>query len=184
MKLLRFSALIGITCLLSAQELDPKKLLSPPTDTWPTFHGDYSGRRHSPLKQINSENIQNLGLAWVYRVGGGGSNAAFGTSIKATPLQVSGVLYCALPDYAYAVDARNGREIWSYKWESQGGIHIGNRRSISVERSGSQAAIDSLRSTEGVALVVVDNAGRQLCCAGAAVQLRKEIISTGRNNRA
>jgi len=126
-KLLRFSALIGIACVLSAQELDPKKLLSPPTDTWPTFHGDYSGRRHSPLKQINSENIQNLGLAWVYRVGGGGSNAAFGTSIKATPLQMNGVLYFALPDYAYAVDARNGREIWSYKWESQGGIHIGNR---------------------------------------------------------
>jgi len=126
-KLLRFSLLFGICCLLGAQELDPQKLLSPPTDTWPTFHGDYTGRRHSPLKQINSENVQNLGLAWVYRVSGGGDNAAFGTSIKATPLEVNGVLYFALPDYAYAVDARNGRELWSYKWESQGGIHIGNR---------------------------------------------------------
>ncbi|MBV9677651.1 MAG: PQQ-binding-like beta-propeller repeat protein, partial [Acidobacteriaceae bacterium] len=112
--------------MLGAQELDPKKLLSPPTDTWATFHGDYSGRRHSPLKQINSENVQNLGLAWVYRASGG-DNPAFGTSIKATPLQVNGVLYFALPDYAYAVDARNGRELWTYKWESQGGIHIGNR---------------------------------------------------------
>ncbi|MBV8708650.1 MAG: acido-empty-quinoprotein group A [Acidobacteriaceae bacterium] len=126
MKLLRLSLLFGICCLLGAQELDPKKLLSPPTDTWATFHGDYSGRRHSPLKQINSENVQNLGLAWVYRASGG-DNPAFGTSIKATPLQVNGVLYFALPDYAYAVDARNGRELWTYKWESQGGIHIGNR---------------------------------------------------------
>ena len=126
MKLLRLSLLFGICCLLGAQELDPKKLLSSPTDTWATFHGDYSGRRHSPLKQINSENVQNLGLAWVYRASGG-DNPAFGTSIKATPLQVNGVLYFALPDYAYAVDARNGRELWTYKWESQGGIHIGNR---------------------------------------------------------
>ena len=126
MKLLRFSLLIGISCLLSAQELDPQELLSPPTDTWPTFNGDYSGRRFSPLKQINSENVQNLGLAWVYRVNGG-PNTAFGTSIKATPLEVNGILYFTLPDYAFAVDARNGRELWSYKWESQGGIHIGNR---------------------------------------------------------
>jgi acido-empty-quinoprotein group A len=122
-----FSLFFALCCLLPAQELDPKKLLSPPTDTWPTFHGDYSGRRHSPLKQINSENVQNLTLAWVYRVGGGNGNSAFGTSIKATPLEVNGVLYFALPDYVYAVDARNGRELWSYQWESQGGIHIGNR---------------------------------------------------------
>ncbi len=126
MNTLRFCLLIGMSCLLSAQELDPKKLLSPPTDTWPTFNGDYSGRRFSPLKQINAENVQNLGLAWVYRVNGG-PNASFGTSIKATPLQVNGVLYFTLPDYAFAVDARNGRELWTYKWESQGGIHIGNR---------------------------------------------------------
>ena len=34
---------------LAAQGLDPAALLKPPTDTWPTYNGDYSGRRFSPL---------------------------------------------------------------------------------------------------------------------------------------
>ena len=33
--------------LASAQDLDPAALLKPPTDTWPTYNGDYSGRRFS-----------------------------------------------------------------------------------------------------------------------------------------
>ena len=106
----------------------PQKLLQPPTDTWPTFNGDYSGRRFSTLSQINANNVQNLTLAWAYRVnmgadGGGG----FGQSIKATPLEINGVLYFTMPDHAWAIDAHNGRELWHYKWESSGGIHIGNR---------------------------------------------------------
>ena len=40
---------------------------------------------------------------------------------------MNGVLYFTVPDHAWAVDARTGREIWHYKWESKGGIHIGNR---------------------------------------------------------
>ena len=28
-----------------AQGLDPGALLKPPTDTWPSYNGDYSGRR-------------------------------------------------------------------------------------------------------------------------------------------
>ncbi len=39
----------------------------PPIDSWPTYHGDYSGRRYSTLKQINASNVKNLTLAWMYR---------------------------------------------------------------------------------------------------------------------
>ncbi len=37
------------------------------------------------------------------------------------------MLYFTVPDHAWAIDARTGREIWHYKWESKGGIHTGNR---------------------------------------------------------
>ena len=125
----QFLPLIALACcgLASAQELDPKKLLQPPTDTWPTFNGDYSGRRFSPLSQINSSNVQNLTLAWAYRVNTGSEGGGFGQAIKATPLEVNGILYFTMPDHAWAVDAHNGRELWHYSWESAGGIHIGNR---------------------------------------------------------
>ena len=49
--------------LLTAQSLDPKLLLKPATDAWPTYNGDYSGKRFSPLTEINSGNIANLTLA-------------------------------------------------------------------------------------------------------------------------
>jgi len=123
----RFLALLLVSAgFAAAQPLDPAKLLQPPTDTWPTYNGDYSGRRFSPLKQINSGNIRSLGLAWVYRTEAG-SSGPFGNQIKATPLEVNGVLYFTIPDHAWAIDARTGRELWHYHWTTKGGIHIGNR---------------------------------------------------------
>jgi alcohol dehydrogenase (cytochrome c) len=96
-----------------------------PADSWPTYNGDYSGRRFSPLTKITDANINAMTLAWVYRVnlgpGGGFAN------IKATPVQVNGILYFTLPDHVWAVDARSGREVWHHPWTSTGGIHIGNR---------------------------------------------------------
>jgi acido-empty-quinoprotein group A len=122
--------------------LDPALLTKPPTDSWPTYHGDYSGRRYSTLDQINADNVKNLTLAWIYRAntspqgaatGGEGpdtpppGSGGFGLDIKSTPLLVNGVLYLTAPDNVWAVDPRTGREIWHFYWKTRGGIHIGNR---------------------------------------------------------
>ena len=108
-----------------SQGLAPEKLLKSPIDTWPTYNGDYSGRRFSTLTKINDHNIDSLSLAWVYRLGAGTGGA--GGSVKSTPLEVNGVLYFTIPDHVWAVDARSGQEIWHYAWETKGGIHLGNR---------------------------------------------------------
>ena len=92
------------------------------TDEWPTFNGDYTGRRFSPLTKIHDRNVKHLSLAWSYRVSGQGA-----APIKATPLQVGGVLYFSSPDHVWAVDARTGKEIWHFIWEGKGGNYIGNR---------------------------------------------------------
>jgi alcohol dehydrogenase (cytochrome c) len=104
--------------------LDPAKLLKPGTDSWPTYNGDYSGRRFSTLTKVNAQNIGSLSLAWVYRVNTGGTGP---TTIKGTPLQINGVMYLTVPDHVWALDARTGRQIWQHSWKSTGGIHIGNR---------------------------------------------------------
>jgi len=111
---------IAISALaLSAQALDPSAALKPATDTWATYNGDYSGRRHSPLKQINTSNVGRITLAWVFQ--------AHSSTIKSTPLLVNGILYFTVPDHVWAVDARTGRQIWHYHYVSEGGDHIGNR---------------------------------------------------------
>ena len=105
--------------------LNMNTLKAPLTDCWPTYNGDYTGRRFSTLKKINDGNIKDLSLAWTYAIDAGGDR--FGGSIKATPLMVDGVMYFTIPDKVWAVDARTGREIWNYTWTSKGGIHLGNR---------------------------------------------------------
>lgn len=102
----------------AAQGLEPAALLKPPTHTWPTYNGDYSGARFSTLDQINAGNIHSLTLAWVFQT--------LGTTIKSTPLEVNGILYFSVPDNVWAVDARFGRTIWHYERKSEGD-HIGHR---------------------------------------------------------
>ena len=101
-------ALSGVALLSGQGRLDPAKLGQPPTDSWPTYHGDYSGRRYSTLTKIDASTVNALSLAWVYRVN---TAATGGGSLKATPLQINGVLYFTVPDHVWAIDARNGREI-------------------------------------------------------------------------
>jgi alcohol dehydrogenase (cytochrome c) len=134
--------LIVLPIALLAQRTDSQSAAAYP-DAWPAHYGDHSGRRYSPLAQINATNVKTLSLAWIHRataqegdnVGGeykagdpyywGGPQST--VTIKATPLMVNGVLYFAAPDHAYAIDARTGRAIWHYFWRTRGGIHIGNR---------------------------------------------------------
>src|SRR5437867_11410615 len=61
-------------------ELDPASLVKPLSDSWPTYYGDYSGRRYSALAQIAQSNVRNLTLAWVSRLAAGsGGGAGFGS---------------------------------------------------------------------------------------------------------
>ncbi len=132
MTLLRLTLSIGLLSgAAAAQGLDPATLLEPPTEDWPTYNGDYSGRRYSPLTHIHDGNVGALNLAWVRRLnpgagpqGGGGSAAAV---IKGTPLVINGIMYVTIPDHVWAIDARNGRPLWHTTWESEGGWRIGNR---------------------------------------------------------
>ena len=126
----RLAVLLGVLLpwLSAAQLLDPHKLLQPPTDTWPTYNGDYSGRRYSSLREINASNIGSLALAWMYRIENVSALRGVGApEIKSTPLMVGGILYLTIPDHVYAVDARTGQEIWHYDWKDQGGHLVGNR---------------------------------------------------------
>ncbi len=110
--------------LLSGQApsrgLDPALLLKPTVDSWPTYHGDYTGRRHSTLTQITPDNVHQLTLAWTFQTG---QNA----QIKAAPILVDGIIYITTPDNMWALDARTARQIWRYTYPTNSGFHIGHR---------------------------------------------------------
>jgi len=116
---------IGLVALylphsLLAQGADAQTLLHPPADSWPIYHGDYSGRRHSALTQITPQNVKSLSLAWAFQT-------EKVTEIKSSPLLVDGILYFTVPDNIWAVDARSGHQVWHYNQPTKDGEHIGNR---------------------------------------------------------
>ena len=118
------AALAVILTVLHAQgpalNVTNAMILNPSSDSWPTYNGDYSGKRFSALTKISDKNVKYLSLAW--------TSAIQGAGIKGTPLMVNGTLYVTSPDNVTAVEARTGRELWHYTWvRNRGGIHIGNR---------------------------------------------------------
>ncbi len=115
-----FLALAAGPHRLAAQDLEPAQLLNPPADSWPLYHGDYSGRRHSRLTQITRQNVANLSLAWAFQT----DQPA---EIKSSPLLVDGILYFTVPDNIWAVDARSGHLVWHFNHPTTIGEHIGHR---------------------------------------------------------
>ncbi len=63
MKFIRTILFISLCAapLFAQGSLDPAKVGQPPTDSWTSYHGDYSGRRYSSLNKINANNINSLG---------------------------------------------------------------------------------------------------------------------------
>jgi len=119
--------------------LSPAEIAKPALGSWPTYSGDYSSRRYSPLKQVNQANVKNLSLAFIARLTGGPVGATVGgegampsgpqpaPAIRGATLQVDGILYTSAPDNAWAIDGRTGQVLWHYFWKTRGGTHIGNR---------------------------------------------------------
>jgi alcohol dehydrogenase (cytochrome c) len=154
--LLSVAPLMLVPALLVAEEeggLDPADIGRPLAESWPSYSGDYSGKRFSALTQVDQSNVKNLTLAWTTGltagapsglggarrrggpvapviVGGQGSGeftTGNNTNIKGSILMVDDVLYVTSPDNVWALDAHDGTLLWRYFWKTRGGTHIGNR---------------------------------------------------------
>jgi PQQ-dependent dehydrogenase (methanol/ethanol family) len=80
----------------------------PKPGEWPTYHGNISGNRHSPLDQINTATVSRLAPAWTFPVPG-----AHG-SLQVTPVVAGGLMYVTAVNAVWALDARTGAEVWHY----------------------------------------------------------------------
>jgi len=80
----------------------------PQPGAWPTYDGNESGNRFSPLSQIDAGNVEHLAPKWMFTIPG------VPRALQVTPVVVDGVMYVTSVNEAYALDARSGREIWHY----------------------------------------------------------------------
>ena len=78
---------------------------------WSAYGGGSESTRYSRLKQINSENVRNLKVAWIFDSG----DAYPGSEMQCNPLIVNGVLYATTPKAnVIALDAATGKLLWRF----------------------------------------------------------------------
>jgi alcohol dehydrogenase (cytochrome c) len=111
---------LGLGAIACAQSVDPRDLVAAPRNTWLTFHGTYSGQRHTGLTQITPDNVSQLQQVWRFQTGQN-------QQIKASPILANGILYVTTPDNIWAVDARTAKELWHYQNPPNNAFHIGHR---------------------------------------------------------
>jgi alcohol dehydrogenase (cytochrome c) len=103
--------LIFVTTILLAPGLlcgqggvDPADAMKPLADQWITYSGDYSGKRFSALKQVNTSTVKHLSLEWVQNnittscgptgvapAAGGGGGFGGGGGGAAAPIIIGGL---------------------------------------------------------------------------------------------
>jgi quinoprotein glucose dehydrogenase len=80
---------------------------------WPVTGGEPGNSRYSALDQINTTNVTQLRVAWVYHTGDLPANGS--GEIQATPIIVAGILYTTTPALAViALRAESGMLLWKF----------------------------------------------------------------------
>ena len=77
---------------------------------WLTYWGDYGAIRHRELDQINTSNVKDLRVEWLFQTGQAGR-------FQTMPLVADGTMYFTGPNgVGYAIDAKTGRQLWRYAY--------------------------------------------------------------------
>jgi quinoprotein glucose dehydrogenase len=82
-------------------------------DGWQKVHGNSDGNHYSSLTEIDTNNVQQLKVAWGFHTGD--ADTAAHSQIQCNPIIVNGILYCTSPQLKlFAIDAATGKQKWVY----------------------------------------------------------------------
>jgi quinoprotein glucose dehydrogenase len=80
---------------------------------WEVYGGTAECIRYSSLSQVDTSNVNQLEVAWVYK--SGDADTLFNSEIQCNPIVVNGIMYGTTPRLKlFAVDATSGKEKWNF----------------------------------------------------------------------
>lgn len=104
-------------------------------DRWEAAGGNTFANKYSSLNQIDTFNVQQLQVAWIYHTGD--MDTAAHSQIQCNPIIVNGVLYGTSPQLKlFALDAGTGVQKWSFspydsiRGDKAGHFEINNNRGV------------------------------------------------------
>jgi len=80
-------------------------------DGWLMFNRDYTGRNYAPFKQITTDNVAKLGVAW------SSGKIDIPNGFEDTPIVVGDYMFVTTPkDHIIAYNATTGAKLWEYDY--------------------------------------------------------------------
>ena len=147
------------------------------------MHGrTYAEERHSPLDQINTTNIDQIGLSWSFETG---TNRGHET----TPIVKDGVMFITAPwSVVHALDAKTGDLLWTHDpqveraWANNACCDVVNRGVALYENSiffgtidGRLISLDKDTGTENWSILTIDKS-RPYTITGAPRIVKGNVI--------
>lgn len=101
------------------------ELANPAPENWLTWRRGHNGQGFSPLTQVTTQNVAQLGVAWAQALPTGAN--------MNEPLVRDGVLYVfGFGDEVFAFDAANGRPLWRYQRQLPEGTNVLSKKTIAL----------------------------------------------------
>ena len=147
------------------------------------LHGrTYAEERHSPLDQINTSNVDQIGLSWSFETG---TNRGHET----TPIVKDGVMFITAPwSVVHALDAKTGDLLWTHDpkveraWANNACCDVVNRGVALYENSiffgtldGRLISLDKDTGTENWSILTIDKS-RPYTITGAPRIVKGNVI--------
>src|SRR5687768_1359878 len=108
--------------------------------TWSVYKADAASSSYSALNEINKKNVQQLKVAWTFNPDDAVEGARYAAS-QCNPIIIDDVMYLASARHRiYAINASNGKPIWSFD-PFDGGPGGGSFRGVTYWEDGNDKRI-------------------------------------------
>jgi alcohol dehydrogenase (cytochrome c) len=153
-----------------------------PKADWPRYDGSFTSNRHTELEQINTANVAQLSLRWMFAIPGA-------PRLEATPVVVDGIMYVTAVNAVFALDARNGRQLWAYQrprtpgllGEAAGGanrgVGIGGGRVVMMTDNAHLIALDAASGRLEWDVALTDWPASQYSASGAPLVIGEHVVT-------
>jgi quinoprotein glucose dehydrogenase len=156
----RLATLLWIASIAGqAWAAPPHRRLNDDDAQWQSYGGDAGGTRHAASRQITSDNVDQLEIAWTYRTGelGVGFLRADKMSFEATPILVDDMLYLSTPtNIVIALDAATGRFRWRHDPKTPRHVHYSEATSRGVSWWTDESADATARCAQRIFIGTLD----------------------------
>jgi len=174
--------LLIFSCSEAVDSKNPLVDFNSSPNEWLLHGRTYAEERHSPLDQINTSNVDQIGLSWSFETG---TNRGHET----TPIVKDGVMFITAPwSVVHALDAKTGDLLWTHDpkveraWANNACCDVVNRGVALYENSiffgtidGRLISLDKDTGTENWSILTIDKS-RPYTITGAPRIVKGNVI--------